>query len=159
MKVVLDTDVLRSGLQSPRGASRLLLCAVAEGALRPLVTVAMVLEHEDVLLRPESLEATGLSPDETIRFLDAYIARSEPVPIRQRYRPSIKDPGDELFVEALLNGGGDAIVSFNRRDYLPADIRRASQGMTVVPVLSPGDALRRLAWRPSTTTLFGFPPR
>jgi len=159
MRWVLDTDVLRSGLQSPSGASRLLLRAVAEGVLRPLVSVAMILEHEDVLLRPESLAATRLSPDETIGFLDAYLARSEWVLIRQRYRPSIQDPGDELFAEALRNGGGDAIVSFNRRDYLSADIRRASQGNMVVPVITPGDALRRLTWRPSTTTPFGFPSR
>ena len=46
------------------------------------------------------------------------------------------DPGDEIFVEALLNGGGDAIVTFNRRDYLDADQKLASQGRSAVPVIS-----------------------
>jgi predicted nucleic acid-binding protein len=159
MRLVLDTDVLRSGLQSAGGASRLLLCAVAEGALVPLVTVAIVLEHEDVLMRPESLAATGLTQDETLDFLDAYIAHAEHVIVRRRTRPSIQDPSDEMFVEALVNGRGDAIVPFNRRDYFDADQRLASQARTAVPVISPGQALRSLAWRPTATMPFGFPRR
>ena len=159
MRFVLDTDVLRSGLQSARGASRLLLCAVAEGSFVSLVTVATILEHEDVLFRPESLAATGLTPQETSDFLDAYLAHSERVVVRRRTRPSIQDASDEIFVEALVNGHGDAIVTFNRRDYLDADPRLASRGKIVVPVISPGEALRSLAWRPTATTPFVSPRR
>ncbi|HET6306438.1 MAG TPA: PIN domain-containing protein [Rhodopila sp.] len=157
MRLVLDTDVIRSGLQSARGASRLLLCAIAEGGFTSLITVATVLEHEDVLLRPESLAATGLTPIETSDFLDAYVASSERVIVRRTIRPSIRDPSAEISVEALLNGHGDAIVSFNRRDYLDAEPRLASQGRPVVPVLSPGEAPRSLSWRPTATTRFAFP--
>jgi predicted nucleic acid-binding protein len=159
MRLVLDTDVIRSGLQSTGGASRLLLCAVAEGGLVPLVTVATVLEHEDVLMRPESLAATGLTQKETTEFLDACVAHAEHVIVRRRVRPSIQDPSDEMFVEALVNRQGEAIVTFNRRDYLDADDRLASQGRTVVPVITPGEALRRLAWRPTAITPFAFPRR
>ncbi len=159
MKLVLDTDVLRSGLQSPAGASRLLLCGVVEGAFTPLVTVATMLEHEDVLLRPESLAATGLTEAKTLAFLDGFLARSQQVRVRQRIRPSIQDPSDEIFVEALINGSGDAIVTFNRRDYLPADRRLTSLRKTLVPVVAPGEALRRLAWRPTAITPFAFPLR
>jgi predicted nucleic acid-binding protein len=159
MRLVLDTDVIRSGLQSTRGASRLLLCSIAEGGFVPLVTVATVLEHEDVLMRPESLAVTGLTQEETADFLDGYVAHAEHVIVRRRVRPSIQDPSDEMFVEALVNGRGDAIVTFNRRDYLDADHRLASQGRTIVPVILPGEALRRLAWRPTATTPFAFPRR
>ena len=157
MKLVLDTDVLRSGLQSAAGASRLILSAVAEGAFVPLVTVATVLEYEDVLLRPESLSATGMSHADVDEFLDGFLARAGRVVVRRRFRPLIADPGDEIFVEALLNGGGEAIVTFNRRDYLHADQSLASQGRTAVPAISPGEALRRLPWRPTATTPFAFP--
>ena len=105
------------------------------------------------------MAATGLAEQETLAFLDGLLARSERILIRRRLRPSIQDPSDEMFVEALVNGGGVAIVTFNRRDYLDSDHRLASQGRTVVPVLSPGEALRRLAWRPTATTPFAFPPR
>jgi len=70
-----------------------------------------------------------------VAFLDAYIACAEHVIVRRRVRPSIRDPSDEMFVEALVNGRGDAIVTFNRRDYLDADDRLASQGRTAIPVL------------------------
>ena len=156
MKLVLDTDVIRCGLQSVRGASRLLLCGVAEGAFVPLVTVATILEHEDVLMRPECLAATGMTAAEVSEFLDGFLACSERVLVRHRFRPSIQDPADEIFVEAVVSGGGEAIVTFNRRDYLDTDHRLASQGRTVVPVIAPGEALRRLAWRPVATTPFAF---
>lgn len=159
MKVVLDTDVIRSGLQSPKGASRLLLIAVGERRLLPLVSVAMFLEYEDVLLRLDSLAATGMTSQDTCDFLDNFLARSQRVAIRYRLRPSIQDPNDEMFAEALVNGGGEAIVTFNRRDYLSADPEHAPQGGTAVPVISPGEALRRLAWRPTATTPSAFPRR
>ena len=76
MRLVLDTDVIRSGLQSAGGASRLLLCAAVERAFVPLVTVATVLEYEEVLLRPESLATTGLTQEETVDFLHAYVAHA-----------------------------------------------------------------------------------
>lgn len=159
MKLVLDTDVVLSGLQSANGASRLLLCGVAEGAFVPLVTVATMLEYEDVLLRPDSLAAIDQTETQIFAFLEGLLARAERVAVLRRVRPSIRDPADEIFVEALVNGGGDAIVTFNRRDYLDADPRLASQGRTILPAIAPGEALRRLPWRPTATTPFAFPPR
>jgi hypothetical protein len=49
MKPVLDTHVVRSGLQSAGGASRLLLRGVVEGAVTPLVTVATLLGARGLL--------------------------------------------------------------------------------------------------------------
>jgi predicted nucleic acid-binding protein len=157
MRLVLDTDVLVSGLQSARGASRLLLCGILEKAFIPLVTVPTILEAEEVLMRPECRSATGLSAADTMAFVDGYLSRSEQVFIRRRVRPSATDPNDQMFVEALVNGGGDAIVSFNLRDYLDTDARLASAGNTVVPIMTPGEVLRKLAWRPTTITPFVFP--
>ena len=129
---------------------------MSEAAFVPLVTTAMLIEYEDVLLRPESLAATGYSPQQTVDFLDRFLAAAERVIVHRRIRPSIQDPADELFVEALVNGRGDAIVSFNRRDYFDADQPLASQGRSHVPVIAPGEALRRLPWRPTATTPFAF---
>lgn len=156
VRLVLDTDVMRSGLQSPTGASRLLLLAALAGVFVPLVSVAIVLEYEDVLLRAESLAATGFTPQETYEFLDGFLARAAIVDIHWRLRPTIRDAYDEMFVEALVNGGGEAVVSFNRRDYLDADARLASQGRMAIAVLAPGEALGRLGWRPTETGPFAF---
>jgi putative PIN family toxin of toxin-antitoxin system len=156
MRLVLDTDVIRSGLQSAVGASRLLLLAIEDRVFVPLVSVPVLLEYEDVLTRPDALEAIGLTIGEVGRFLDGFVALAEPVAITVRSRPSIRDPSDEMFVELLWNGRGDHIVTFNRRDYLPADDRAASRGEPAVPVSSPGETLRRLGWRPTGTTLSAF---
>ena len=48
MRLVLDTDVVLSGLRSTVGASRILLLAVEAGVVTPLVSVAMVIEYEAV---------------------------------------------------------------------------------------------------------------
>lgn len=134
----------------------MLLIGVEERAFVPLVSVATVLEYEDVLTRPETLEATGMTVGDVVVFLDGFVDRAERVSIKFRTRPSIKDPSDEIFVEAFVNGDADYIVTFNRRDYLPADERLASKGETVVPLLKPGEVLGRMEWRPKATTLSGF---
>ncbi len=144
MRLVLDTDVVVSGLQSQTGASRLPRRAVFAGAVCPLVTVATVLEHEEVLLRPRTLAATRLTAADTLAFLDGFVARAEHVIVSRRHRPSIRDPADEILVEALRNGGVDAIVTFNLRDDLVADDRGASRGQTTVPAFIPGEIMRRL---------------
>jgi predicted nucleic acid-binding protein len=52
-RVVLDTPVLVAGLRSRLGASNALLALVAEQTLKPLVTTALFLEYEEVLLKAE----------------------------------------------------------------------------------------------------------
>jgi predicted nucleic acid-binding protein len=159
MKLVLDTDVVLSGLRSRSGASRLMLCGAVEGAFVPIVTVATMLEYEAVLTRDSNLAALGLTRSELLEFLEEWIGIAAQVLVEHSDRPRIRDAADELFVDAALNGQAAAIVTFNRRDYLAADPRSAAQGETPVAVLSPGEALRRLPWRPSPTTLFAFRPR
>ena len=72
MRVVLDTSVLVAGLRSQLGASNRLLMRVAEGRLIPLVTTAVFLEYEDVLLRAEHRLATGMSERDVAGFLAAF---------------------------------------------------------------------------------------
>lgn len=99
MRLVLDTDVVLSGLRSSTGASRVLLLAVREQAVRPLATVAMMLEYEDVLKRPEQLAATGLDVEEVDAFLDNLARFAEPVVPHYSYRPTVRDLDDELLVD------------------------------------------------------------
>lgn len=153
MRLVLDTDVLLSGLRSAAGASRILLIAAWEGAVTPLTSVAMMVEYEAVLTRDEHLAAMGLNAIEVGRFLDQWATVIEAVVVRYGSRPAVSDPDDDLYVEAALNGAADAIVTFNVREYRPSDPRQSQLG---VEVLRPGEVLRRLSWRPRATTLSGF---
>jgi len=62
------------------------------------------------------------------------------VPVRPHFlwRPQLRDPNDEMVLEAALNGGADTIVTFNTKDFLPAV---AGLG---VRVERPSETLRRL---------------
>jgi putative PIN family toxin of toxin-antitoxin system len=154
MKVVFDTDVMLSGLRSPGGASRLLLIAAWEQALVPLASVGMMIEYEAVLKRVEHLMEIGILVEDVDAFLDIWASLVEPVTPRFSYRPSIKDPDDEIFIEAAINGGADVLVTFNIKDYAPSVGTNPLHG---VEILKPGELLRRMTWRPSATTLFAFP--
>ena len=71
-------------------------------------------------------------------FLDRLIAMAEPVQVFFRWRPQLRDPGDELVLEAAVNGRADAIVTFNEKDL------REAHGSFGIEVIRPGDVLRRL---------------
>ena len=69
-------------------------------------------------------------------FADPTLA--EPVESYFLWRPQLRDPGDEMVLEAAVNGRADAIVTFNTRDY-----GKAPQQFGVA-VLLPRDALVRI---------------
>jgi putative PIN family toxin of toxin-antitoxin system len=111
MRVVIDTDVVLSGLRSSAGASRLVLLAMREGAITLLASVAIMLEYEAVLKRRENFAAIGASASDVDTFLDGLALLAEPVALGFSHRPSIRDPNDEIFVEAAINGRAAALVT------------------------------------------------
>lgn len=70
--------------------------------------------------------------------MDALAGLVEPVETHFLWRPRLRDPADEMVLEATINGRADAIVSFNHRDYgtIPKDVG--------IEVLKPYKALQRL---------------
>jgi putative PIN family toxin of toxin-antitoxin system len=138
VRLVLDTDVVVAALRSPRGASAALLRAVRQGRADLLLSPALLLEYEAVCGMAEHRDVAGLTLREVDALLDALVRLAEPVTTYYRWRPQLRDPGDELVLEAAVNGGADGLVTFNRRDYGKVPNRFG------IEVLSPGDALRRL---------------
>lgn len=122
-RVVLDTSVVVAALRSRRGASNRLVELVALGKLRPLVTTALFLEHEDALLRAETRLATKMTEADVDKFLAAYASAAEGVDVNFRWRPQLTDPKDELVLEAAVNGQADALVTHNIRDFRIASVR------------------------------------
>src|ERR1039458_5499035 len=109
MRVVLDTSVLVAGLRSQLGASNRVLFAVAEARCIPLVTTAVFLEYEAVLLRPEQRLATGMNSEDVEGFLSAFASAAEPVELNFLWRPQLRDPADELMLEAAVNSRAEAL--------------------------------------------------
>ena len=135
-RLVIDTNVVLTALRSARGASAALMMRVAEKRVKPLLSVALVLEIESVLCRPEHLAATGLSVALVQDFVDELCALSEPVQIHFAWRPMLHDAADEMVLEAAVNGQADALVTFNLKDFSPA-----ASGLGV-EVIAPITALR-----------------
>ena len=96
------------------------------------------MEYEAVCSEPDHRQASGLSSREVELFLDALIAMTDPVRIGFLWRPQLRDPGDEMVLEAAINGSAEALVTFNLRDYgtMPT--------LFGIELLLPREALRRI---------------
>lgn len=138
VRCVLDTNIIVAAMRSPTGASAALLLAARHSALTMLATVALALEYEAACRVAEHGIAAGLNADEVDVFIDAVLALVEPVEPHFLWRPQLRDPADELVLEAAINGRAVAIVTFNRRDF------GAAPGRFGIEVVTPGEALRRV---------------
>ncbi len=103
-----------------------------------LATVPLFVEYEAVCNRAEHVLASGLDRAGVALFLDYLADLVRPVDPRFLWRPQLRDPGDELVLEAAVKGRATAIATFNKRDYLPA------ANAFALEILLPGELLRRL---------------
>jgi len=136
--LLLDTDVVVAAMRSPGGASAAILRAARQGRTTLLVSVSLAIEYEAVCSRAEHRLAAGLSDREVDLFLSALIAMAEPVEAHFLWRPQLRDPGDEMVLEAAVNGRADALVTFNVRDF------GAAPSQFGVEVLLPREAIARI---------------
>ena len=102
------------------------------------MNVALALEYEGVCQREEHRVASGLNSRQVDAFVNTLIGLAEPVESHFRWRPVLRDPGDEMVLETAVNGSADMIVTFNQRDFQPVLARFG------IDVLLPRDALRRI---------------
>ena len=138
VKLVLDTDVVVAAMRSPRGASAEILRAARQGTVTLLVSMPLALEYEAVCSRAEHRLAAGLSEQQMGVFVTAVIAMAEPVFTYFLWRPQLRDAGDEMVLAAAINGGADALVTFNVRDFAPA------HALFGVATLLPREVIRRI---------------
>jgi len=119
LQVVLDTNIIYSGLRSRRGASFKLLSLLGTGAFGIHVSVPLVLEYEEVLLRRRhDLTLTETGVKDVVDYLCRVAGRHE---IHFLWRPRLRDPDDEMVLELAVGAGCDAIVTYNKRDFRGVD--------------------------------------
>ena len=138
LKFLLDTNVLVSGLSSRLGASFALLEAVAAQRVDFVASATLWLEYESVLKRPEIAKMHGLSTVDVDDFLNGLARLVSPVELHFSWRPQLRDPGDEMVLEAAVNGHVDALVTHNLADFGIAKTRFS------LNVWTPGNALKKL---------------
>lgn len=114
-RIVIDTNVLVAASKSGRGASALLLSLVGRGRFEFVVSVPLVIEYEDVLMRGLPTGSTRRAVVE--RILDYLCAVGRRQEVFFLWRPHLRDSGDDLVLELAVAGRCDAILTFNKRDF------------------------------------------
>ncbi|CAN5653460.1 putative toxin-antitoxin system toxin component, PIN family [soil metagenome] len=108
MRIVLDTNVLVSGLLSPFGPPGEIVRLISSGSLTLCLDARILSEYGEVLARPRF----GFDQDAVAALLDYLSVASdtmaaEPLPVR------LPDRDDEPFLEVAIACGVDRLVTGN----------------------------------------------
>ena len=118
MRVVLDTNVLVSALLFPAGSLSWLREQWQSRVVLPLVSHATTAELTRVLSYPKF----RLTDDEREDLLADYLPWCEMVTVREPPDiPDCRDPFDRPFLELVLAGQADALVTGERQPTAPTD--------------------------------------
>ncbi|WP_045221323.1 PIN domain-containing protein [Desulfonatronum thioautotrophicum] len=118
--IVLDTNILVATLRSRTGSLRVLVRHVLGGRYTAGVSVPLFLEYESVLTRPENLCDFRLSHHDAVGFMNGLANILRPIEITYLWRPQLRDPCDEMVLEAAVNGSATHLLTWNTRDHFPA---------------------------------------
>ena len=141
MRIVLDTNVLRAGLYSDRGASFQLLRSLPRPDVQVILSVALYLEYQAVLTRPEHLPPS-VTRERMLGFLRRFAGMCLPQAIYFLWRPWLRDADDDMVLEVAVAGAATHIVTFNTDDFSGVE---KSFGIRVV---TPGKFMASLPSQP-----------
>ena len=115
-KIVIDTNVLVSALRSSRGASHKLLKMIPEKKFTVCISPALILEYEDDIKRhiPNEIRLSEKDVDDVLNYLCSV---GEPTKIYYLWRPTLKDPSDDMVLELAVASGSKVIVTYNLKDF------------------------------------------
>jgi len=124
MKIVLDTNVVVSGLLKSQGNPAQVLTLALAGALQVCHDKLILAEYAEVLARPRF----KFDPKRVREVLTKLEVDGLAVDASERSDLDLPDPDDERFLAVALAASADFLVTGNLSDY-PPDKRR---GCTVV---------------------------
>ena len=116
MNVVIDTSVLVAAMRSKRGASQQLLRSLPSPRFTPALSVALYMEWQAALTRPEHRPA-GIGVEQIQAFLRYLVALSRLQDIHYLWRPFLRDPNDDMVLECAVASGSRFIVTHNVKDF------------------------------------------
>jgi putative PIN family toxin of toxin-antitoxin system len=116
MRIVLDTNILVSGLLRPHGPPGRVLDLVLAGSVSVLWDDRLLAEYAEVLARPKPAFSVGdaRAALDYLRLAGEFI-HAQPLPLSPRARPP--DAYDVPFAAVALAGKADALVTGNPRHF------------------------------------------
>src|SRR5690625_118821 len=116
LQVILDTNVLYAGLRSRRGASFKLLKNLEIGQFELNLSVPLVLEYEEVLLRKAS--TLPFTSREIRQLLDNLCRIANLHEVHFLWRTILNDPKDDMILDLAVRANCQYIVTYNIRDFI-----------------------------------------
>lgn len=113
LKVVIDTNVVLSAFRSINGASNKLMTLLGTNKFITCISIGLILEYEDVLCR----KVHALNKMQVKQFLDYICLISEHTKIHFLWRPTLKDPGDDMLLELAIAAKASYIITYNIADF------------------------------------------
>jgi len=114
--VVIDTNVLLSGLKSSKGLSFKLLSILPSQKFDIAISVPLILEYESILkkhLCPQKFSDKQI--DDVINFMCKIGKNTK---IYYLWRPFLKDPFDDHILEVAVSSSSQYIVTYNLTDFI-----------------------------------------
>jgi putative PIN family toxin of toxin-antitoxin system len=136
--IILDTNVLVAALSSAEGSSRAVLRGALLGRWKPLISLPLFAEYEDVFSREETLARSKVSAAVAQELLDALLSVSELVEIYYSWRPNLRDEGDNHVFELAVAAGDAVLLTWNLRDFARTELR-----FPHLRIMTPADWMRR----------------
>jgi len=118
-KIILDTNVLFSGLYSSEGASYQILRAIEHGQIQIVLSTTLLFEYEDILYRKKSI--LRISEQEIEAILDNLCKLSSHQKIYYLWRPFLPDPKDDHILEVAVASKTKMIITHNIKDFIGTD--------------------------------------
>lgn len=118
-QIVIDTNVVISAQRSQRGASSILMSLIGTGRFGIHISVPLVLEYEEVLLRQRA--ELGLTSQDVADLVDAICAFASHHQIYFLWRPYLRDEKDEMVLELAVASNCDYLVTYNQQDFRGAE--------------------------------------
>lgn len=115
-KIVIDTNVLYAALRSRKGASFRLISLLPSNRFDINLSVPLILEYEDVLLR--SVSTLNFTRNEIEDILDNLCELAIRHDVFYLWRPLLSDPGDDLILELAVKANCSYIITFNKQDFI-----------------------------------------
>jgi len=115
LEIVIDTNVLVSGLRSKDGYAFQFLEMVGTDRFYINLSVPLILEYEDVLLRQQSDLAVSRSAIEAILDFHCRVAKRHKIYFL--WRPFLRDPKDDMVLELAVRAQCTHIITYNKRDF------------------------------------------